>query len=250
MVDWSQISENTVPCQLFFFIATWRTLITGRTLTYNTTDYVAYATYYAIDTSLDYNSYSTFYSFFFWDYTPFFFCFLLRTVLITNISPLQYIHVFFFSFFFFIQIICFNYSAARTLLNAVQTTSFWELPCTKGQFQRENMNPFSIKRIIFIVLITYVTYLASENSSVKASKQAFKEVTGTGTQSLRNNSPQRSSNSRGVLHNYSSFVRYFPKIVFMRHSGFPDSNLPSVCLQSLSETPPRGRNRVVDRSDW
>ena len=177
------------------------------------------------------------------------FLFLLRTVLIPNISPLQYIHVFFFSFFFFIQIICFNYSAARTLLNAVQTTSFWELPCTKGQFQRENMNPFSIKRIIFIVLITYVTYLASENSSVKASKQAFKEVTGTGTQSLRNNSPQRSSNSRGVLHNYSSFVRYFPKIVFMRHSGFPDSNLPRVYLDWKFERSAAKRTQESRRYD-
>ena len=67
-------------------------------------------------------------------------------------------------------------------------------------FQQENTKPFSIKRIIFIVVqamggciqyyilvvITYFTYLASENSSVIASKQGFMEVTETGTQSAWN----------------------------------------------------------------
>ena len=62
------------------------------------------------------------------------------------------------------------------------------------------MKPFSIKRIIFIVVqamgrciqyyilvvVTYFTYLASENSSVIASKQGFREVTETETQSARN----------------------------------------------------------------
>ena len=69
-----------------------------------------------------------------------------------------------------------------------------------SEFQRENMKPFSMKRIIFIVVqamgrciqyyilvvITYFTYLASENSSVTASKQGFREVTETGPQSGRN----------------------------------------------------------------
>ena len=40
-----------------------------------------------------------------------------------------------------------------------------------------------------------------------------------------------------------------PKVVFIRHSGFPDSNLPRVCLENLRETPPRGRKRVVDITD-
>ena len=60
------------------------------------------------------------------------------------------------------------------------------------------MKPFSIKIIVFIIVkamgrfITYLvvyaqfTYLASENSSVIASKQGFMQVTETGTQSLRN----------------------------------------------------------------
>lgn len=36
-----------------------------------------------------------------------------------------------------------------------------------------------------------------------------------------------------------------PKVVFILHSGFSDSNLPRVCLENLSETPPRGQKRVV-----
>ena len=39
------------------------------------------------------------------------------------------------------------------------------------------------------------------------------------------------------------------KVVFIRHSGFHDSNLPRVCLENLSETPPRGRKRVVDMTE-
>ena len=67
-------------------------------------------------------------------------------------------------------------------------------------FQREYMEPFSIKRIVFIVVqamgiciqyynlvvIMYFAHLVSENSSVIASKQEFMEVTETGTQSARN----------------------------------------------------------------
>ena len=40
-----------------------------------------------------------------------------------------------------------------------------------------------------------------------------------------------------------------PKVVFIRHSGFPDCNPPRVCLENLSETPPRGRKRVEDVTD-
>ena len=87
--------------------------------------------------------------------------------------------------------------------NAVYNTSFGELSyegaivvehlSRTSEFQRENMKPFSIKRIIFIVVetmgrciqyyilvvITYFTHLASENSLVIASKQGFREVTET-----------------------------------------------------------------------
>ena len=83
------------------------------------------------------------------------------------------------------------------------------------------MKPFSIKRITFIVIqamgrciqynilvvITYFTYLAPENSSVIASKQGFREVTETGTQSVRNEQASARSNSREVLYDDSSFVR-------------------------------------------
>lgn len=40
-----------------------------------------------------------------------------------------------------------------------------------------------------------------------------------------------------------------PKSVFTRYSGFPDSNLPRVCLENVGETPPRGQKRVVDMTD-
>ena len=40
-----------------------------------------------------------------------------------------------------------------------------------------------------------------------------------------------------------------PKSVFTRYSGFPDSNLPRVCLENESETSPRGQKRVVDMTD-
>ena len=60
------------------------------------------------------------------------------------------------------------------------------------------MKPFSVKRIIIIVVqarctqyyilvvIMYFAYLVSENSLVIASKQEFREVAETGTQSARN----------------------------------------------------------------
>ena len=35
------------------------------------------------------------------------------------------------------------------------------------------------------------------------------------------------------------------EVVCTRHSGFADSN-PRVCLENLSETPPRGQKRVID----
>ena len=115
--------------------------------------------------------------------------------------------------------------------NAVQNTSFGELSHGRAiviehlsrisEFQRENMKPFSIKRIIFIVVqatgrctqyntlvvITYFTYLAPVNSSVIANKQGFREVTETGTQSVRNEQVSARSNSREVLYDDSSFVR-------------------------------------------
>lgn len=40
-----------------------------------------------------------------------------------------------------------------------------------------------------------------------------------------------------------------PKSVFTRHSDFPDSNLPRVWLENVSETPPRRKKRVVDMTD-
>ena len=39
------------------------------------------------------------------------------------------------------------------------------------------------------------------------------------------------------------------KVVFTRHSGFADSNLPRVFLENFSATPPRGQKRVVDVTD-
>ena len=36
-----------------------------------------------------------------------------------------------------------------------------------------------------------------------------------------------------------------PKVLFIRHSGFSDSDLARVCLENLSETPPRGQKRVL-----
>ena len=35
------------------------------------------------------------------------------------------------------------------------------------------------------------------------------------------------------------------KVVFTRHSGFADSNLPQACLENLSET----QNKVIDVTD-
>ena len=81
------------------------------------------------------------------------------------------------------------------------------------------MKPFSIKRIIIIVVqarctqyyilvvITYFAYLVSENSLVIASKQEFREVAETGTQSARNEQASARLNSREVLYNNFSFVR-------------------------------------------
>ena len=66
------------------------------------------------------------------------------------------------------------------------------------QFQRwENMEPFSIKIIMFMIVKAmgrciiyldvskYFTYLASENSSVIAGKEGFRQVTETEAQSAR-----------------------------------------------------------------
>ena len=39
------------------------------------------------------------------------------------------------------------------------------------------------------------------------------------------------------------------KVVFTQNSGFADSNPPRVCLETLSETPPRGQKRVIDVTD-
>ena len=59
-----------------------------------------------------------------------------------------------------------------------------------------------------LAVITYFAYLVSENSSVIASKQGFREVTETGTQSAWNEQPSGRWNWREVL---SSFVRLFPR---------------------------------------
>ena len=81
------------------------------------------------------------------------------------------------------------------------------------------MKSFSIKLIMFInvkamgrcitclVVSTYFTYLASEDSSVIASKQGFRQVTETGTQSARNEQASVQRNSREVLYNNYTFVR-------------------------------------------
>ena len=37
---------------------------------------------------------------------------------------------------------------------------------------------------------------------------------------------------------------------YIRHSGFSDSDPPRVCLENLSETPPRGQKTVVGMTDW
>ena len=122
------------------------------------------------------------------------------------------------------------------------------------------MKPFSIKRIIFIVaqamgnilvVITYFTYLASENSSVIESKQGTGQRQKLGPSLHGMNTPQRAE----IIIRERSFIIIplscdsSPKVVFIRHSGFADSNLPRVCLENLSGTPPRGQNRVVDMTD-
>ena len=40
-----------------------------------------------------------------------------------------------------------------------------------------------------------------------------------------------------------------PNVVFIRHSGFSDYDLPRVCVENLTETPPKGQNRIVGVTD-
>ena len=61
--------------------------------------------------------------------------------------------------------------------------------------------------ITCLVVSAYFTYLESENSSVIASKQGFRQVTETGTQSARNEQASARSNSREVLCNNYPFVK-------------------------------------------